>query len=174
MSVRLRSFMADDIFRFNNINLDRWTENYTTTFYFNYLAKFPELCVVAESEDGGCLAGYLIAKVEGDGAEWHSHISALSVCPEFRKAGVAKQLLDYFEETSVKPHDCYFADLYVRVSNKLAIQIYKARGYVVYRTVEGYYGGSEDAYDMRKPLPRDKSRRSVAGAGFTIDASQLE
>ena len=171
--VRLRSFMVDDLFHFNNINLDRWTEMYSTSFYYDYLAKYPELCVVAESADGSCLAGYLIAKVEGKGQEWHSHISALSISPEYRKAGLAKQLCDYFEELSERVHDCYFADLFVRVSNELAIQVYRARGYEVYRRIRNYYDQSEDAFDMRKPLKRDQERKSVIGAGAVIEVHQM-
>lgn len=42
----------------------------------------------------------------------------------------------------------YFVDLFVRVSNKVAISMYKAMGYIVYRTVLEYYSGNpdEDAY----------------------------
>lgn len=41
-------------------------------------------------------------------------------------------------------------DLFVRVSNKIAINMYKNLGYIVYRTVIDYYAGpgddDEDAY----------------------------
>lgn len=42
----------------------------------------------------------------------------------------------------------YFVDLFVRVSNKVAISMYQALGYIVYRTVLDYYSGNpdEDAY----------------------------
>ena len=42
----------------------------------------------------------------------------------------------------------YFVDLFVRVSNKVAIQMYKQLGYIIYRTVLEYYSGDpdEDAY----------------------------
>eukprot|EP01043_Picozoa_sp_COSAG02_P079223 COSAG02_NODE_18222_length_952_cov_2.724502_1_plen_76_part_00 len=43
------------------------------------------------------------------------------------------------------------------------INMYKKFGYSVYRQVVGYYSGpnSEDAYDMRKALPRDTQKRSI-------------
>lgn len=49
-------------------------------------------------------------------------------------------------------------------------------GYVVYRTVLGYYSGdeSEDALDMRKALPRDVHRRSVVPLKKPIHPWQLE
>lgn len=164
--------VLDDLRNFNNVNLDYWTEMYTTTFYATYLIKDPDLCVVAESSSGA-IAGYLLAKVEGTGLDWHSHISAVSVSPEFRKLGVARFLLDYFETVSESVHFCYFADLYVRMSNTVAIEMYMRRGYEVFRVVKGYYSGEEDAYDMRKPLRRDSGRKSLVGAGKDVTPEEL-
>jgi len=164
--------IQEDLQRFNNINLDYWTEMYTTSFYTTYLIKDPDLCFVAESSSGA-LAGYLLAKVEGTGEEWHSHISAVSVSPEFRRLGVAGMLLDRFESFSEDRHFCWFADLYVRVSNKVAIEMYRKRGYEIYRTVQGYYSGEEDAFDMRKPLKRDFTRKSLFGSGGSISPEEL-
>lgn len=44
----------------------------------------------------------------------------------------------------------YFVDLFVRVSNKVAINMYTNLGYIVYRTVLEYYSGDpdEDAYGI--------------------------
>lgn len=49
----------------------------------------------------------------------------------------------------------FFVDLFVRVSNQVAVNMYKQLGYSVYRTVIEYYSASngepdEDAYG--KPL----------------------
>ena len=43
---------------------------------------------------------------------------------------------------------CFFVDLFVRVSNKVAVNMYRKLGYEVYRTVLEYYSGDvdEDAY----------------------------
>lgn len=172
MEIILRPMVLEDLKRFNNINLDYWTEMYTLSFYSTYLIKDPDLCVVAESSSGS-LAGYLLAKVEGTDREWHSHISAISVSPEFRRCGVAKKLLDYFESVSATVHNCWFADLYVRVSNDVAIEMYKRRGYDVFRIVTGYYSGEEDAYDMRMPLPRDKERKCLKGKGKRVTPEDL-
>ena len=44
--------------------------------------------------------------------------------------------------------DCYFVDLFVRVSNEIATSMYTRLGYTVYRKVLEYYSGDpdEDAY----------------------------
>mmetsp|Transcript_15903 Transcript_15903/g.28318 ORF Transcript_15903/g.28318 Transcript_15903/m.28318 type:complete len:88 (+) Transcript_15903:3-266(+) len=70
------------------------------------------------------------------------------------------------EDVSEHKHNGYFVDLYVRMSNTLAIGMYKKLGYTVYRQVINYYsagGGvaAEDAYDMRKALPRDAEKKSI-------------
>lgn len=45
---------------------------------------------------------------------------------------------------------CYFVDLFVRVSNKVAVDMYRRLGYSVYRRVLEYYSGDvdEDAFGM--------------------------
>jgi hypothetical protein len=39
---------------------------------------------------------------------------------------------------------CFFVDLFVRVSNEVAVNMYKRLGYVVYRRVLDYYSGDPD------------------------------
>eukprot|EP00747_Dinoflagellata_sp_TGD_P088379 gnl/TRDRNA2_/TRDRNA2_163979_c0_seq1.p1 gnl/TRDRNA2_/TRDRNA2_163979_c0~~gnl/TRDRNA2_/TRDRNA2_163979_c0_seq1.p1 ORF type:complete len:174 (+),score=32.16 gnl/TRDRNA2_/TRDRNA2_163979_c0_seq1:66-587(+) len=169
----IRPMLVDDLLHFNGVNLDTWTETFNMSFYFNYLTRWPELCVVAESSDGS-IAGYIIGKVEGHGEEWHGHVSAISVAPEFRRTGVANRLMEYLEDVSEKVHDGYFVDLFVRATNSAAINFYHSLGYVVYRTVVGYYSGEEDAYDMRKPLSRDKDQKSIKNAGMRISPEELD
>jgi len=164
--------MMDDLLRFNNVNLDSWTETFNMSFYFNYLTRWPECCVIAESADG-TIAGYIIGKVEGHGEDWHSHVSAISVAPEFRRTGVAIRLMEHLDEVSEKVHKVYFCDLFVRSSNIAAISFYESLGYVTFRTVVGYYSGEEDACDMRKPLSRDKDKNSIKNAGSRISPEEL-
>mmetsp|Transcript_10637 Transcript_10637/g.21961 ORF Transcript_10637/g.21961 Transcript_10637/m.21961 type:complete len:144 (-) Transcript_10637:27-458(-) len=142
------------------------------SFYLNYLTRWPECCAVAEAPDG-TIAGYIIGKVEGGGEEWHGHVSAISVAPEFRRSGVANRLMEYLEEISDTLHHGFFVDLFVRPSNTAAITFYEGLGYVVYRTVIGYYSGDEDGFDMRKPLSRDKDNRSIRNAGMRITPEEL-
>jgi len=64
-------------------------------------------------------------------------------------------------QTHITRHNGYFVDLFVRVSNRVAVDMYKKFGYSVYRQVIGYYSGEEDAFDMRKALPRDVNKKSI-------------
>jgi len=72
----------------------------------------------------------------------------------------------------------YFVDLYVRESNVRAIDMYKKLGYIVYRRVLGYYSASttekdEDAFDMRKALPRDVCKQSMVPCVRPVAASDV-
>lgn len=63
----------------------------------------------------------------------------------------AKTLMALLEEVSEQSYNAFFVDLFVRVSNTLAISMYKRFGYSVFRQVLGYYSGEEDAYGMHVP-----------------------
>lgn len=88
-----------------------------------------------------------MGKAEGHGTNWHGHVTALTVSPDYRRLGLAATLMNFLEDVSEKKQ-CYFVDLFVRVSNKIAINMYQNLGYIVYRTVLEYYAGDvdEDAY----------------------------
>ena len=47
-------------------------------------------------------------------------------------------------------------------------------GYTLYRRVLGYYSGEEDAYDLRKALPRDVLQKSVIPIDRPVYPHELE
>ena len=79
-----------------------------------------------------------MGKAEGSGENWHGHVTAVTCSPQHRRLGLAASLMASLEEISEKKR-CYFVDLFVRVSNQVAITMYKNLGYTVYRTVLQYY-----------------------------------
>uniref|UniRef100_A0A8C5KSM9 N-alpha-acetyltransferase 20 n=1 Tax=Jaculus jaculus TaxID=51337 RepID=A0A8C5KSM9_JACJA len=167
----LRAFTCDDLFRFNNINLDPLTETYGIPFYLQYLAHWPEYFIVAEAP-GGELMGY------SKFTFLHGHVTALSVAPEFRRLGLAAKLMELLEEISERKGG-FFVDLFVRVSNQVAVNMYKQLGYSVYRTVIEYYSASngepdEDAYDMRKALSRDTEKKSIIPLPHPVRPEDIE
>ena len=89
--------------------------------------------------------------------------------------GLANQLMEGLEEVS-DFKNCYFVDLFVRVSNKIAISFYNKLGYTVYRTVLQYYSGEqdEDAYDMRKALTMDVNKKSVVPLDSPVHMEELD
>jgi N-terminal acetyltransferase B complex catalytic subunit len=132
--------------------------------------------------------------------EWHGHVTALTVAPEYRRLHLGRNMMDLLERISDQVYHGFFVDLYVRYSNHKAIGMYEALGYSVYRRVREYYGSigpggveDEDAFgtfipglfftytigslitsDMRKPLSRDINRRSVRPNGKSIVVSAAD
>ena len=100
----LRQFTADDLFKFANVNLDHLTETYNLAFYMQYLVRWPEYFEVAQTPSGRFM-GYIMGKAEGLGENWHGHVTALTVAPEFRRIGLAQHLMNELEEISEKKHD---------------------------------------------------------------------
>jgi N-terminal acetyltransferase B complex catalytic subunit len=169
-----RRFQCEDMFRFNNVNLDRLTETYHPGFYMNCLSEFNDVFYVTETP-GGVIMGYVMGKVEEtqDARPLHGHVTALTVSPEFRRLGLARKLMQMLEDVSEKIYNAFFVDLFVRCSNEVAIGMYKRLGYQVYRRILGYYssGPAEDGFDMRKPLKDD--RKCMVPLGRPVQPSEV-
>lgn len=176
-----RDFTFDDLLEYNFVNLDQLTETYSVGFYGEYLTHWPEYQRTVRHPNG-VIMGYCLGKVEGDGEDWHGHVSAVTVAPTFRRLGLGEAMMENLERTSSAIHNAFFVDLFVRDSNLIAQDMYKRLGYIVYRRVLGYYrpGGAfpkeEDALDMRKALPRNatRSRSSVVPLQHPIRPQDLE
>ncbi|KAJ3522687.1 hypothetical protein NM208_g12754 [Fusarium decemcellulare] len=152
-----RRFRPDDVNKFSKCNLDPLTETYELNFYLQYHAKWPSLFQVCEDMNGN-IVGYIMGKVESSPdaykfsehyLPWHAHITALTVAPEARRSGIAKILTDQLEVAADAENAC------------------------VFRVVKDYYGdhatdptqSSEDAFDMRKPMKRDKDHQHIRDDG---------
>lgn len=160
----IKPFQATDLFNLSPINLDPLTENFYLYFYHQYLYTWPTLSYKSVNADNNP-TGYMLAKTEGKGKEWHAHISAVTVDPNYRRVGLGSYLCDQLRIVvePVRPIHAWFIDLFVKCSNKTAITLYEKLGYSVYRRVIGYYESSKgkmkdddaDAFDMRLSLKRD-------------------
>lgn len=169
----IRRFSCRDLFKFDNVNLDYFTETYNVSFYLQYLARWPEYCLMAESV-GLHRTAYILGKVEGQGKSWHGHVTAVTVSPTYRRQGIARLLMDILEDVTIHMHNGYFVDLFVRESNKAAISMYRNLGYSKYRTVLGYYSNAENALDMRKAMPRDTKKESIVPLSRPVRPEELE
>ena len=99
----------------------------------------------------------VLGKAEGAGAEWHGHVTALTVAPEYRRLSLARKMISLLEMVSEEIYKGFFVDLYVRCANIVAIGMYEGMGYSVFRRVREYYGtlgigkggrDDEDAFGM--------------------------
>ncbi|MCQ2818776.1 MAG: GNAT family N-acetyltransferase [archaeon] len=179
----LRPFSIYDMLKFNNVNLDILTETFSTSFYGEYVGTWNE-CNATIYNSTGMVEGYVLGKVEGAKNDetkknWHGHVSAVTVAPYFRRQGLARYFMKFLEDVSEKLHNCFYVDLFVRSSNKIATGMYQHFGYNIYQTIENYYSSdgiqpSENAYDMRKSLARDKEHILDRPTGKTIKPEEIE
>ena len=58
---------------------------------------------------------------------WHAHITCLTVAPGARRRGYATQLSKALEQVGDE-QNCWFVDLFVRVENVAAIELYRKMG----------------------------------------------
>ena len=82
----------------------------------------------------------VIGKAEGQAAEWHGHVTAITVAPEYRRLSLGRKMMHLLELVSDEIYHGWFVDLYVRCANAVAIGMYEGLGYSVYRRVREYYG----------------------------------
>lgn len=57
-----------------------------------------------------------MGKAEGYDENWHGHVTAVTVAPEFRRLGLAKTLMDSLENVSENLYVSLFGSLYIRQS----------------------------------------------------------
>jgi N-terminal acetyltransferase B complex catalytic subunit len=174
----IKPFQATDLFNLTSINLDPLTENFYLYFYHQYLFTWPTLSYKSVDVNQEP-TGYMLAKTEGKAKEWHAHISAVTVDPNYRRVGLGSYLCDQLKIVvePTRPIHAWFIDLFVKCSNKTAITLYEKLGYSVYRRVIGYYETNNnsnnstkqnddiDAFDMRLSLKRDVNNVTVRKNG---------
>lgn len=116
-----------------------------------------------------------MGKAEGSPHDFHGHVTALTVAPEYRRLSLARILMSFLETTSDDVYGGLFVDLYVRCTNKIAVDLYEGLGYSVYRRVREYYGslglgpGGKDEEDAFGSLPISAEK----GGGSSSDPAPL-
>lgn len=50
--------------------------------------------------------------------EWHGHVTALSVAPEFRRLGLAAKLMEMLEEISERSADTAYLNVFLKLKQK--------------------------------------------------------
>jgi ribosomal-protein-alanine N-acetyltransferase len=107
----------------------------------------------------GRMAGFIVGRKPGaDGVAW---IRSVGVLPEYRRRGLARQLLRACEK---RLHAARMR-LFVRVSNTAAIRLYETEGYMRMDLRAGFYGGGEAAVIMEKTLSAEAESSGASRSG---------
>jgi [ribosomal protein S18]-alanine N-acetyltransferase len=106
------------------------------------------------AEDQGKVIGFVIAHVQHVAAECRAYVVTLDVDPEWRRRGLARELMAEVEAHALA-EGARRIHLHVFIGNDAAIRFYERLGYERIRIVHGYYGSGLDAIVYRKDL-RDR------------------
>lgn len=154
---RIRRFKPADLDRVMFINEMCLPENYSSSFFLDLYEHFPETFVVAE--EGEEIAGYAICRVERIIPSFKfmslskkGHLISIAVMPRFQHQGIGEALMREVMNALVGYEAKEFY-LEVRVTNAVAVGLYRKLGFQVSRLLQGYYSDGEDAYLMSRKLP---------------------
>lgn len=157
----LRLFEPADLERVIHINKLCLPENYSPFFFMDLYKRFPKTFVVAE-EDGE-MVGYVMCRIETPfpgggllGVAKRGHVISIAVLPNCRRRGVGFALMKEAMKAMVE-YDAKECVLEVRTSNTAGVGLYKKMGFMVKRTIRGYYADGEAASLMVRKLPFEPS-----------------
>jgi N-terminal acetyltransferase B complex catalytic subunit len=158
--VSIRPWSVNDIWHYSRVNIDSYTETYSIPFYLYYTMQWPQLAWTVRNNSDS-IVGYILGSAKTENPEEaKGHVTAVTVCEDYRRLGIASLLMRILEGICDSYFKAYFVDLYVRPTNTQALSLYRKLGYVVHRQIINYYETlHEDGLDMRKSMSRDTDRR---------------
>ncbi|MFX0169070.1 MAG: GNAT family N-acetyltransferase [Candidatus Hodarchaeota archaeon] len=148
----IRRAEPNDIPEIVQINLDTLPENYPEHFFLEIYERYSNAFFVVETE--GKLIGYIMCRMEGGvsnfGLRWvrRGHIVSVAVLPDFRRQGLATELIQQSIRAMTTEYKAREVILEVRVTNLAAIKLYEKLGFQRIRTLSSYYRNGENAQLM--------------------------
>jgi ribosomal protein S18 acetylase RimI-like enzyme len=130
----------------------RWTPSRVTASI-----RAPEVNVLVARIDAR-IAGFAIMRYGDDSA----HLELLAVAPQYRRAGLGQQLLQWLEECAMVA-GTFTVTLEVRAENEGAQSFYTRMGYQPLMQLPGYYQGKEAALRMSRDLARRPLNQGIQG-----------
>jgi ribosomal-protein-alanine N-acetyltransferase len=156
--IHIRPFKREDLQKVIHINRTCLPENYPGLFFLSIYDSFPKAFIVAVDDTAHEIIGYVMGRVERGFSNLKSvkltkkgHIVSIAVINEYRRMGVASQLLKDALE-GFREYGASESFLEVRKSNIEAINLYRTMGYEEKKVLPGYYRDGEDALLFACPL----------------------
>ncbi len=109
---------------------------------------------IAEETDR--MSGFAIVEFALEPKHETAYIQTIEVLPQFRRQGVALELLRLLEESAVAVGAALIW-LHVDAENDAAIRLYRSQGYELKGRHENYYARSRAAEVYAKPLSAEQS-----------------
>ncbi len=145
-SVIIRPFDARDSSDIIRIDSESFRTMNPTYDLFIYMTYGSEILV---ADIGNAVVGYVVVSYR----EGEAKIMSVAVKKEFRNKGIGKMLLKEVIRRA-KDRGLKRLTLEVRVSNRVAQELYKKLGFEIAGILESYYSDGESAYLMHLNLDK--------------------
>jgi ribosomal-protein-alanine N-acetyltransferase len=140
-----------DLLAVHRIESAAFPQPWPFSAFESYVGEDGFLVAVDDEGEEEALLGYVVADTVPNHGTPLGHVKDLAVDADHRGRGIGRRLLsraiDVLENTgagSVK--------LEVRITNEVAISLYRSFGFEHRRTIPNYYGNGEDALVMIRAL----------------------
>lgn len=144
MDIGIRSARLEDLEQIYRIEIESFKIPYPLEYLYLLLSLAGDLFIVAVRCNE--IVGYAVGLLRIDNT---GHIVSIAVANKYRGRGIGKRLLQELERR-LKDKGAKRFRLEVRVSNRIAINLYLKLGYRIDRVIPRYYPDGEDAYLMIK------------------------
>ena len=150
--ITIRPCTLNDLDGVIEVNEKELPEDYPYFFYKSILDNYPESFLIAQNGSAK-IVGYIMWRVEKspslDSLRYinKGHLVSIAVSNEYRKKGIAKQLLSN-SMLAIKKYKIHDYVLEVRVSNYNAIKLYEQFNFQIENIKKNYYRDGENAYYM--------------------------
>lgn len=157
MALEIREFKPEDLDAVVRINKVCLPENYSPSFFMDHYYENPRIFIVAVVE--GEVVGYSMCRLEfgvsllKTAFARKGHVISIAVMQAHRGKKIGLALMESSLQR-VKAEGASEMYLEVRVSNNVAVELYKKLGLAAIQVSEGYYRDGESAYVMAKDLTK--------------------
>jgi ribosomal-protein-alanine N-acetyltransferase len=155
--LEIREFKPEDLDAVARINKICLPENYSPSFFMDHYFENPRIFIVAVVDNE--IIGYGMCRIEFGVSNLRTafarkgHVISIAVMQTHRGKRIGLALMEASLQR-VKIEGASEIYLEVRVSNNIAVELYKKLDFAVSQVSEGYYRDGESAYVMVKDLTK--------------------
>lgn len=136
------------------------SEPYSIYVYWYFLNNWPQYCYTVKDNDK--IIGVIISKIDiHRNVRTRGYIGMLVIEPEYRKRGIAKNLVKLTVENMIKNNSIDEISLETEVINIGALKLYESLGFIRVKRLYKYYLNTHDAFRLVLPVT-EKSFKRIA------------
>ncbi len=141
MNIYIKEAIKEDIREINKLLTDliqderqydeNINKNYIVKNYYEQFLGKEDSCLIVAKDENNTVLGYGFGFITDYGNVYDSKIAQLDavyIKPEYRKNGIARQIIQYFTEWS-KKNKVLYIELKVCNDNRKAIELYEKEGF---------------------------------------------